>query len=530
MQVHPGDVPARPAAFSDTSLFGHPRGLGLLFVAEMWERFSYYGMRALLVLYLVNALRWEDGDASRLYGTYNALVYLTPLIGGYIADRFIGTSRSLIIGGIIIAIGHFSLAFAPETIPMNAAALKDFGSLMPFYFGLLCIIIGTGFFKPNVSTMVGQIYAEGDQRRDAGFTIFYMGINLGAFLGPIICGYLAQSPRFGWHYGFTAAGVGMVLGLIIYVYSRNKYLPGIGLVPTKASRDATAAAAVAAGEPVHDAINPMHAVIGAVVGAVLAALSGGSWLAYAFGVIIGASAGLSLLGTKGEERNRVWALFIVVFFVIFFWMAFEQAGSSMNLFADRYTNLSMGNFKIPSTWFQSVNAFFILAFAPIFAWLWVRLGRMQREPSTPLKMAIGLVLLGLGFIFLVIGARGPDACIAQVGKEAATSLDAPCAIASPWWLTLAYLFHTWGELMLSPVGLSYVTKVAPVRFGSLLMGAWFLANSAAHELGGILAAMTETIPTQSKFFTIPLYTSIGAGILMFFLVPLLKRLTRSVKA
>jgi POT family proton-dependent oligopeptide transporter len=401
---------------------------------------------------------------------------------------------------------------------------------MPFYFGLLCIIIGTGFFKPNVSTMVGQIYGEGDQRRDAGFTIFYMGINLGAFLGPIICGYLAQSPRFGWHYGFTAAGVGMVLGLIVYVYARNKYLPGIGLVPTNETRDAAAAAAVAAGEQAHEPVKPMHALIGAAIGAVLAAASGGSWIAYAFGVIIGASAGISLFGTKGEERNRVFALFIVVFFVIFFWMAFEQAGSSMNLFADRYTNLNAGGFRIPSTWFQSVNAFFILAFAPLFAWLWVKLGRMSREPSTPLKMAIGLILLGLGFLFLVIGARGPDACIAQVGREAAQSESLPCAIASPIWLTLAYLFHTWGELLLSPVGLSYVTKVAPLRFGSLLMGAWFLANSAAHELGGILAAMTETIPTQSKFFTIPVYTSIGAGIVMFLMVPLLKRLTRTVKA
>jgi len=534
MQVHPADVPppisARPEIFQDRSLFGHPRGLGLLFITEMWERFSYYGMRALLVLYLVNALRWEDGDAARLYGTYNALVYLTPLIGGYIADRLIGTRRSLVIGGILISIGHFTLAFAPETIPVGSAALNQTGELIPFYVGLLFIIVGTGFFKPNVSTMVGQIYGEGDQRRDAGFTVFYMGINLGGFLGPLVCGYLAQSDRFGWHYGFGAAGVGMVLGLIVYIYARDRYLPGIGLAPTHASRASEASAAAAAGEPAHEGFNPTHAIIGAAIGAVLAALSGGSWLAYAFGVIIGASAGISVLGTKGEERNRVFALFIVVFFVIFFWAAFEQAGSSMNLFADRYTDLSLANFEVPSTWFQSVNSFFILLFAPLFAWLWIRLGRANREPSTPLKMAIGLILLGLGFLFLVVGARGPDLCIAEIGKEASQAESRPCGNASMWWLTLAYLFHTFGELMLSPVGLSYVTKVAPLRFGSLLMGAWFLANSAAHEVGGILAAMTETIPTQSKFFTIPVYTSIGAGILMLLLVPVLKRLTRSVKA
>ena len=523
MQTTP-DVSARPAVFQDRSLLGHPRGLGLLFIVEMWERFSYYGMRALLILYLTDALKWPDGEASRLYGTYNALVYLTPLIGGYIADRFIGTRTSLVVGGIVIALGHFSLAFAPESIEIGSAAAKDLSIMWPFYFGLLCIIIGTGFFKPNVSTMVGQIYGEGDVRRDAGFTIFYMGINTGAFLGPLVTGYLAESPRFGWHWGFGAAGVGMVLGLITYLWFRNRYLPGIGFVqahvPTTADESGVHA----------PAINPVHGIIGAAVGAVLAALSGGTWLAYAFGIVIGASVGVSLLGTHGEERKRVIALFIVVFFVVFFWMAFEQAGSSMNLFADRFTDRTLGAFEIPAAWFQSVNAGFIILFAPIFAWFWVRLGRMQREPSTPLKMAVGLVLLGLGFLFLVVGARGPDACVADVGREAARAEAAPCALASPMWLVMAYLLHTWGELMLSPVGLSYVTKVAPIRFGSLLMGAWFLANSAAHELGGILAAMTETIATQSEFFMIPVYTSVGAGILMLVLVPLLKRLTRSVKA
>jgi POT family proton-dependent oligopeptide transporter len=513
----------RPPVLDDRALFGHPRGLGLLFVVEMWERFSYYGMRALLVLYLVNALQWSDGDASRLYGTYTALVYLTPLIGGYLADRFIGTRRSLVIGGIIIAIGHFSLAFAPEAIPVGGAALKDFGRLLPFYFGLLCIIIGTGYFKPNVSTMVGQIYREGDGRRDSGFTIFYMGINTGAALGPLICGTLAESPRFGWHWGFAAAGVGMVLGLIIYLWGREKYLPGIGLVHRGRNPVGRSAELIAQ----EAAMNPSHAVIGAAVGAVLAYLSGGSLMNYAFGLIIGAALGVTLLGTRGEERNRVIALFIVVFFVIFFWMAFEQAGSSMNLFADRYTDRSVGSFTIRASWFQSVNPAFIILFAPLFAALWTSLGQRGREPPTSLKMATGLILLGLGFLFLVVGARGVDACISRVGPQEGETV---CSVASPMWLVLAYLFHTWGELLLSPVGLSYVTKVAPVRFASLLMGVWFLANSAANYLGGLLAAETENIETQSAFFMIPVYTSIGAGVLMFVLVPLLRRLTRTVKA
>ncbi|HUF30231.1 MAG TPA: peptide MFS transporter [Gemmatimonadaceae bacterium] len=513
----------RPSVLDDRSLFGHPRGLGLLFVVEMWERFSYYGMRALLVLYLVNALNWGDGNAARLYGTYTSLVYLTPLIGGFLADRLIGTRRSLVIGGILIALGHFALAFGPSPVgPGSGPPGTD--AMLPFYAGLGLIILGTGFFKPNVSTMVGQVYRDGDQRRDAGFTIFYMGINLGAFLGPLVAGGLGQSERFGWHWGFGSAGVGMVLGLIVYMWGRDKYLPGIGFVTREADKPAAAAESVT-----DQSINYGHALIGAGIGSILAFLSGGSIMAYLFGVIIGATIGVTLLGTRGEERNRVIALFIVVFFVIFFWMAFEQAGSSMNLFADRYTDLDAAGVEIKSSWFQSVNAFFILLFAPVFAALWTGLGRAGREPSTALKMALGLVLLGLGFVFMIVGAQGADACTAEVGREAAIE-GGRCAIVSPMWLVGAYLLHTLGELCLSPVGLSYVTKVAPVRFASLLMGAWFLANSAAQYIGGLLAAQIENIPEQSTFFTIFVVTSFGAAVLMFIMVPLLKRLTRSVQS
>ena len=497
----------------DRRFFGHPRGLGLLFMTEMWERFSYYGMRALLVLYLVNELKWDTARAAGLYGTYTMLVYLTPIIGGYLADRYIGTHRALLIGGAIIASGHFVLALP---------------GLSAFYTGLGLVIIGTGFFKANVSTMVGQLYASGDTRRDSGFTLFYMGINTGGFLGPLACGYLAQSDRFGWHYGFAAAGVGMVLGLIGYAFMKQKYLGTIGDVPTGSSK---AIAASSSGTP---DVSVRNGIIGAVVGGALSyLLSSGSVLGVGVGATIGAALAISVLGTQGEERNRVWALFIVAFFVVFFWAAFEQAGSSMNLFADKNTDLQAGSFTIPSSWFQSVNSGFIIIFAPIMASLWLVLGRRGLEPSTPLKMSIGLSLVGAGFLLLVI---------------AGTSADTGVKV-SPMWLVGAYFLHTLGELCLSPVGLSYVTKVAPIKFASLLMGVWFLANAAANKVAGFLAGYTPTpgqAPTSPQeglggyiqqlsgtnkgFFTIFVVTSFAASVVMLLCVPLLKRLTRTIKA
>jgi POT family proton-dependent oligopeptide transporter len=505
----------RPFALDDRALLGHPRGLGLLFVTEMWERFSYYGMRAILVLYLVNALKWDTPHAANLYGTYTMLVFLTPVIGGYLADRFIGTRRSLVIGAIIISLGHFTLAFPGMTT---------------FYVGLGLIIIGTGFFKSNVSTMVGQIYQKGDSRRDAGFTIFYVGINVGAFLGPLICGYLAQSPRFGWHYGFAAAGVGMVLGLIVYLRGRDKYLPGIGI---SAERTADAEGAAVAAQLSADKSNTVrHGAIGAVLGGAVGwFLGSGSFLGLLMGLVIGAALTITVLGTHGDERKRVIALFIVVFFVIFFWAAYEQTGSSMNLFADKNTNLHVGSWAVPSSWFQSVNPAVIVIFAPIFAWMWTRLGHAQREPSTALKMVIGLALLATGFLFMVMG-----------GSRADTGV-----LVSPLWLVAAYTFHTWGELCLSPVGLSYVSKVAPVKFASLLMGVWFLANAAANKIAGSLAAFTPTpgeppqarlsgiggfiqsaASTNQGFYMIFVVAGFAAAALMLLFVPLLKRLTASV--
>ncbi len=505
-------APPRPAALDDRALLGHPRGLGLLFVTEMWERFSYYGMRALLVLYLVNVVRWETARATSLYGTYTMAVYLTPLVGGYLADRWIGTRRSLVIGGVIIALGHFTLALPGMTA---------------FYLGLALIVAGTGFFKSNVSTMVGQIYPAGDTRRDAGFTIFYMGVNLGAFLGPLVCGYLAQSGRFGWHWGFAAAGVGMVLGLAVYLWGREKYLPGIGV------GGARRGAEHAAGEE-RGGRTALDGAIGAGAGALLAALlGGGSALGILAGLLVGAMVGVTVLGTRGDERRRVVALFIVVFFVVFFWAAYEQAGSSMNLFADKNTDLTLLGWQIPSSWFQSVNALAILIFALPFAALWQSLAARRREPSTALKMVLGLFLLGVGFLFMLAGGRRADGGV----------------LVSPTWLVLAYLFHTFGELCLSPVGLSYVTKLAPARFASLLMGAWFLANAAANKIAGALAGLTplpgetraagaggvagflqDVSATNFGFYSIFVVSSFAAAALMLLFVPLLKRLTKGAAA
>lgn len=499
-------------AVNDRRFFGHPRGLGLLFLVEMWERFSYYGMRALLVLYLVNALEWDKARATSLYGTYTMLVYLTPLVGGYLADRFIGTHKSLIIGGLVISAGHFVLA-----IP----------GMQSFYTGLALVIIGTGFFKANVSTMVGQLYEKGDKRRDAGFTLFYMGINTGGAIGPLICGALAQNERYGWHWGFGAAGVGMVLGLITYITMKRKFLGEIGDAPTGGRSEKVSSSE----SPVSDR-STVYGIVGGVGGLALAWLLSGSLLGVLVGAILGAAFAITVLGTHGEERKRVIALFIVAFFVVFFWAAFEQAGSSMNLFADKFTDLSLGSFTIPSSWFQSVNSTFIIVFAPVFAALWIWLGKRNLEPSTPLKMAIGLTLLGAGFLLLVIGGGRADTGV----------------LVSPLWLVGAFLLHTWGELCLSPVGLSYVTKVAPVKFASLLMGVWFLANAAANKVAGFMAGFTplpgeapatvqtglggylqQLSTTNSGFFSIFVATSFAASVAMFLCVPLLKRLTASVK-
>jgi len=451
-------IPA-PAAFPTKQ----PKGLALLFLAEMWERFSYYGMRALLILYLIDTATggfgWTQESASRLYGWYTGLVYLTPILGGWLADRYLGTAKSLVIGGIVSSLGHFTMAADTH---------------FTFFAGLVLIIIGTGFFKANVSTMVGQLYGENDPRRDAGFTIYYIGINTGAFFGPLICGWLAANPRFGWSYGFGAAGVGMTLGLICFVLLRKKYLGDIGMTPMGQTRMADGGKASA--EPL----------------------------------------------TK-EEKDRVVAIIIVVVFVAFFWLAFEQAGSSLNVFAQQKTQRAVGgwlsgivpNGEIPAAWFQSVGPFFILTLAPVFAMLWNRLG--TRQPSTPVKMTWGLFFLGLGFVVIAAGAW-----LAGVN-----------GLASPFFLITLYFLHTCGELMVSPVGLSFVTKVAPWKIASTMMGVWFLSNFTANLVGGYIAGTVQAVARgevftllggQADFFLIFVLTSFAACALLLVLTPMLNRL------
>ncbi|HEY4184111.1 MAG TPA: peptide MFS transporter [Polyangia bacterium] len=437
--------PAGPA----TSL-KQPKGLYLLFNVEMWERFSFYGMRAFLFLFLVSAaggFGWSKEKAALLYAVYTGSVYLTPLLGGFLADRFLGTHRSILIGSVLIACGHFSLAVASTTA---------------FYAGLGLIILGTGFHKSNISTMVGQLYSEGDRRRDAAFTIFYMGINTGAFLGQIICGFLAKSPRFGWHWGFGAAGVGMVIGTTIYALNKRRWLGSIGDVPA-AHAPAAAGTRVVAGP-----VAPL----------------------------------------TGVQKQRMLAIAMLAFFNIFFWSAFEQAGSSMNLFAEERTRRTFFGWLMPAPWFQSINALTIMLFAPIFAATWTWLAARGREPSTPRKFVLALVLVALGFAVMVGGA---------VGSEGGMKV-------SPLWLTVAYVLHTWGELCLSPVGLSMVTKLAPPKLGSLMMGLWFFSFFLSDLLGGLVAGQVDKIAKgqlfhllggQADFFLIFVFVPLlGAAALM----------------
>jgi len=444
-----------------TAFGGHPVGLRTLFFTEMWERFSYYGMRALLVLYMTAAvvdggLGFKISDAAAIYGTYTMLVYLGSLPGGYIADRYLGQKLSVLLGGIVIAFGHFSLAFA---------------SLTTFYLGLALIILGTALLKPCISTMVGGLYGENDPRRDGGFSIYYMGINLGAMLAPLVCGFLAQSPYFlgylkshgiephlGWHFGFAAAGVGMTAGIIQFVIGRGNF------------------AHVRAPERTRMAQG----------GAVEAPLTSQDW-------------------------TRIGAIGILFCFATLFWAAFEQGGSSLNLFADRLTDNTIFGYAFPSSWFQSVNAVFIIVLAPLFGWLWVKLGK--REPSSPAKFAWGLAWVGIGFVVIAAASAVAQKTGARV---------------SPMWLVAVYFAHTLGELCLSPVGLSTVTKLAPIRIAALMMGVWFTSISLGSKFGGWIAGHFDPAGSLPTLFLYVAGFSLGAAVVLIFLIKPIRRLMAGV--
>lgn len=475
--------------FLPTLRFGqHPPGLAALFFTEMWERFSYYGMRALLVLYLVNEINMPRADALHIYGLYTMLVYVTPILGGYIADRWLGQHRAILIGGVVMMLGHFAMA-----VPSG------------LYVGLCLLIAGNGFFKPNISTLVGKLYTTHDPRRDGGFTIFYMGINLGGLLAPLVCGTLGE--RLGWHYGFAAAGVGMALGLATFVWAQRILNP---------ARDA---------KPSHHLLGENLVVTAGWCVAVIALALSGAWLWQTswdpapFVLIGGTALSIALLVylnrrpvTTHEatltqvEKRRLAGIAIMAFFVIFFWMGFEQAGGTMNLFADKLTDRHIGSVEVPASLFQSVNPLFIILFAPFVSMLWVHIEQRGRGLSVVHKQALGMIILGLGFIVLAIAEQRAE----SLGK------------VSMLWLLAVYWLHTMGELCLSPIGLSMVSKLAPLRFAALTMGVWFTAIAIANYL----AATLETLLQQ---FSVPLYwflvgSSIGAGVLLFTLSPWLHRL------
>ncbi|HEX8548280.1 MAG TPA: peptide MFS transporter [Cytophagaceae bacterium] len=434
----------------------HPEALFILFLTEMWERFSYYGMRALLVLYLVSeitkgGLGWTSAQAGQLYGIYTGLVYVTPLIGGYLADRFLGHRAAIFIGGIIMAIGHATLAI----------------DMMPtFYLGLLLLIIGNGFFKPNISSLVGQLYPQGSPIKDSAYTIFYMGVNLGAFLGGITCGYLGEN--IGWHYGFGAAGVGMCLGLIVFYLGKSK----LGEVGKKVE--------ITTENKLTDSI-PLTSL----------------------------------------EKDRLKVIAALSFFSIIFWIAFEQAGSSLNIYAYKFTDRTIGasNYEIPASFFQSVNPLFIMLLAPLFSWIWLSLAKTNNNPNGPMKFALGFVLLGLGFVALVIGASSIP--------KGATSGSAHLL-----WLVLAYLLHTMGELCISPVGLSFVSKLSPLKFVGIMFGIWLFASAIGNYISGFLSGFIDQLAQEqslSIFFAMFVGISLAGAVLAACMSPLLKKWMHGVK-
>ncbi|HEU5250359.1 MAG TPA: peptide MFS transporter [Thermoanaerobaculia bacterium] len=483
-------IEAKPA---DKQWFGHPRGLSTLFFTEMWERFSYYGMRGLLILFLVASVQtggygMTDSTAAAIYGLYVGLVYLMALPGGWVADRILGQRRAVFVGGCFIAAGHFSMAL---------------GFVPTFYLGLVLIVIGTGLLKPNVSAMVADLYPEGGNRRDAGFSIFYSGINVGAMLGPLVCGYLGE--KVNWHLGFGAAGVGMVLGLLQYRFG-GKYLGDAGLrQPSEATAsDRNAARKLVVGVGV---------VLGVLAVAVVLQLAGVIHLTL-YGVAQGT--GLFMLGLavvyfgaviflsrlSVAEKKRIAVIFVFFMAAVLFWAGFEQAGSSMNLFGERMTQRVFFGWEMPASFLQSVNSIFIILLAPVFGVLWVRLGR--RQPSAPAKMGYGLAFLALGFFVLAWGA----------------SLTAGGVRVSILWLIVTYLLHTVGELCLSPVGLSFVTKLAPRSLVGQMMGTWFMGTALGNLIAGLAAGGFRGMSVEELFLAVAKVTGVAGLVLLVFAKPI----------
>lgn len=479
----------------------HPEGLPVLFFTEMWERFSYYGMRALLILFMTasvatGGMGFDVAKAAAIYGLYTAMAFMMGMPGGWIADKIIGQRNAVFYGGILISIGNLLLVFPSE---------------ISFYIGLVTVILGTGLLKPNVSAMVGQLYAEGDSRRDAGFSLFYMGINIGAFASPLICGYIGETIE--WRYGFIPASVGMVFGLIQYKLGGSK-IGTAGLLPSTHGDPAAISAHVTSLKKGIAYSFGLFAVVMALQlsGIISITPTGLSAVVGYVGAVAAVIFFIWLLTNKEWsliERQRLAVISILFLCAALFWSAFEQAGSTLNLFADQSTDRVMFGWEMPTTWFQSFNSFFIFLLAPVFAVLWVKLGK--REPSSPAKFAFGLVFVGLGFLVMVIAA----------------TLSANGEKVSPLWLTLVYFLHTIGELTLSPVGLSTVTKLSPTRVVGLMMGVWFLGSAVGNYIGGNLAGLYESLPLPTLFGIVFVFSS-GLGLLLFLFVKPIRKMMHGV--
>ncbi|MDQ3068982.1 MAG: peptide MFS transporter [Acidobacteriota bacterium] len=498
------------AIAADRSFFGHPRGLSTLFFTEMWERFSYYGIRPLLVLFMTAALfdggfGFDRETASAIVGIYAACVYLASLPGGWIADRWLGLRRAIWYGGVLIALGH--LAIALSAVFHQAT----------FFLGLILIVAGTGLLKPNISAIVGDLYPEGGARRDAGFSIFYMGINIGAFAAPLITGYLGE--RVGWHYGFGAAGVGMVIGLITYKLRAPKTLGSIGLEPSVG--------------PEEQRKVKMYVAVGvAIIVGVVAMAMAGVFTIHApavaarmrdvmLGVAVLYFLYLFLLaGLTTDEKKRVAVIVILFVFATIFWAAFEQAPTSLNLFARDFTDRMLFGWEVPTLWLQAVNSLFVILFAPIFAMAWMAMGRRGNNPSSPAKFAFGLFFAGLGFLVMVMAANR----VVDGGGLVKVSM---------MWLTLSYLLQTWGELALSPVGLSSMTKLAPRRFAGQMMGVWFMAAALGNLIAGIVGGHVdpENLNQMPELFQrTAMSLFIAAAVLAALVIPIRKMMKESSAA
>ena len=485
---------ALPDSTSGAQFLGHPRGLATLFFTEMWERFTYYGMRALLVLFLVDQVGgfgMSDSSANAIYGLYTATAYLVCLPGGWIADRVIGAQRAVLLGGLMIVLGNAVMAF-----PTGHSG---------FYFGMIIVILGVGLLKPNISAIVAQLYPEGGARRDSGFSLFYMGINLGALIGPLVTGFVGQ--QYGRRWGFAAASVGMAFGVLQFWLTR-RHLGSAGAL-TQQQIDTSAGPRKGLWIGIALLAVALTLTLGGIVNVDPQALRDKTTylimgMAIAYFTYLFAFAGLDLV-----ERKRIVVILVLFIACALFWSGFEQAGSSFNLFAERYTDRRILGFEIASEYLQAVNPFFIIVFAPVFSWLWLALAKRNLESGAPIKFAMGLITMALGFLVMVAAAK----IVAAGGK------------ALPYWLVLTYLLHTFGELFLSPVGLSSVTKLAPQRFVGQMMGIWFLATALGNLVASIFAGgfdENNVAGYPDQYFRIFLFGVIPGVVLLLLAKPIQK--------